>query len=113
MRRLIVSISVLLMLVAVFFYEWRYSDDMQDHINSVNRDLSAAREQELLATGLLGSLQAMTSGSEVAGQIISTHEHVHTVKDEVLAWKIKKAVQESITLRGAMQSAIAVWPLSI
>ncbi len=54
----------------------------------------------------------MTATSKVAGEIISTHDHVHTVKDEVLAWKIKKAVEQSVTVGDAIQMVIAKWPES-
>lgn len=95
-------------------YEWRYSADMQEHISTVNRDLEGARSDAIYATGLIGSLQVMTTQSEVGGEIISTHEHVHTLKDEVLAWKIKKVLdREGMTVGGAIQTAIAVWPDSL
>lgn len=35
------------------------------------------------------------------------------LKDEVLAWKIKKAVEQSITVGDAIQNVIAKWPESI
>jgi hypothetical protein len=95
--------------VSTFGYEWRYSEDMKAHISSVNRDLQAARLEATYSTGLIGSLQAMTSTSEVGGEIISTHDHVHTLKDRALAWKIKKAIEPSVTVGDAIQNAIAKW----
>ena len=111
--KLAVTSLVLLASVATSCFEWRYSDDMQEHISSVNRDLESARFEATYSTGLVGSLQAMTSASDVAGEIISTHEHVHTLKDELLAWKIKKAVEQSATVGEAIQVVIAKWPESI
>ncbi len=99
--------------LAAGVYEWRYSDDMQEHIDTVNRDLEGARSQATYSTGLIGSLQAMRAEADVAGEIIDTHEHVHTVKDQVLAWKIKKAVGDSTTVGAAMHSVIAAWPASL
>ena len=37
--KLVVTSILLVALVSAFGYEWRYSDDMQEHISSVNRDL--------------------------------------------------------------------------
>jgi hypothetical protein len=114
----IVKITALALILVVAFvsafgYEWRYSDDMQEHISSVNRDLQTARLEATYSTGLIGSLQAMTAASDVGGEIISTHDHVHTLKDQVLAWKIKKAIEPSVTVGDAIQNAIAKWPESI
>ncbi len=111
--KFLVTLIVLVTSVAVFGYEWRYSDDMAEHISSVNRDLQTARLEETYSTGLVGSLQAMTAATNVAGKIISTHDHVHTLKDEVLAMKNKKALEQSITVRDAIQIVIASWPESI
>jgi len=65
------------------------------------------------STGLIGSLQAMTAAVEVGGEIISTHDHVHTLKDQVLAWKVKKGIEQSVTVGAAIHNAIAQWPESI
>jgi hypothetical protein len=111
--KLVVTSILLVVLVCAFGYEWRYSDDMQEHISSVNRDLQTASLEATHSTGLIGSIQAMTVASDVAGEIMSTHDHVHTLKDEVLAWKIKKAVEQSITVGDAIQTVIAKWPESI
>jgi hypothetical protein len=112
-----ISITLALLLVAAvasaFGYEWRYSADMQEHIRSVNRNLQTARLQATYATGLIGSIQAMTAGPDVGGEIMSTHDHVHTLKDQVLAWRIKKAIEQSVTVGDAIQNAIAKWPESI
>jgi hypothetical protein len=35
----------------------------------------------------------MIAASDIGAEIISTHDHVHTLKDQALAWKIKKAIQ--------------------
>jgi hypothetical protein len=112
-KKLVVSSVVLVTLIAAFAYEWRYSDDMQEHISSVNRELQAASLEALSSTGMLGSLQSMTAEADVAGEIISTHEHVHTLKDEALAWKIKKSVEQGSTVGDAIQIVIAKWPESI
>jgi hypothetical protein len=99
--------------VAASVYEWRYSDDMQDHIDLVNRDLESARLEATFARGLIGSLQTMTAESEVAREIMETNEHVHTVKDEVLARRVKDAAEQGVTVGGAIQNVIARWPGSI
>ena len=51
----------------------------------------------------------MTNEADVAGEIIETHNHVHTLKDEMLAMRIKKAVQNGGTVGGAMRSSIELW----
>ena len=51
----------------------------------------------------------MTSRVEVADEIIDTHNHVHTLKDKMLAMRIKKAVQNGVTVGGAIESVIALW----
>lgn len=112
-KKLIVTSIVLVTFIAALGYEWRYSDDMQEHISSVNRDLQTARLEATYSTGLIGSIQAMTAASDAAGEIINTHDHVHTLKDEVLAWKIKKAIEQSITVGDAIQTVIAKWPESL
>jgi hypothetical protein len=86
---------VVVAFVSAFGYEWRYSDDMQEHISSVNRDLQTAKLED------------------IGGEIISTHDHVHTLRDQVLAWKIKKAIEQSVTVGDAIQNALAKWPESI
>ncbi len=111
--KLVVALIVLAATGITYGFEWRYSDDMQEHIRSVNRDLESARLEATYSTGLMGSIQAMTAASEVGGEIISTHEHVHPLKDEFLAWKIKKAVEHSITVGDAIQNVIVSWPESI
>jgi hypothetical protein len=109
MKKPIVALVTLIALFVGFTYEWRYSDEMKNHIDSVNRDLESTRLEATYSTGLLGSLQAMTSESNVAGEIIETHEYVHTLKDEVLAWKIKKSVEQCNTVGEAIQTVIAKW----
>ena len=114
MKKVVMMLLTVGVLAAASAYEWRYSADMQEHISTVNRDLDRARSNAIYATGLIGSLQTMTAQTEVGGEIISTHEHVHTLKDEVLAWRIKKALdREGMTVGGAIQAAIAVWPDSL
>ena len=108
-----VILTVLVITIAAFGYEWRYSEDMQEHISSVNRDLESARLEATYSSGLIGSLQAMTAATNVAGEIIGTRDHVHTLKDELLAWKIKKAAEQGTTVGGALQMVIAKWPESI
>lgn len=41
--KFVVTSMALVAFVSAYGYEWRYSDDMQEHINSVNRDLQTAR----------------------------------------------------------------------
>lgn len=94
----------------VFCYEWRYSSDMREHIVAVNRDLETARMQTLFSHGLIGTLDAMTTRAEVGGEILDTHEYVHTLKDQILAWKVKDAAKQGITLGGAIQNVVAKWP---
>lgn len=89
--------------------EWRYSADMQEHIATVNSHLASAQLAAQYNTGLVGSLQTMTDEADVAGEIIDTHYHVHTLKDEMLAMRIKKAVEDGGTVGGAMGSVIALW----
>ena len=113
MKRTYVVASVLVIAITAFGYEWRYSEDMQEHISSVNRDLESARLEENYASGLTGSIRAMTAATEVANEIMRTHDHVHTLKDEVLAWKIKKAVEQGGTVGGAIRMVIAQWPESL
>jgi hypothetical protein len=108
--KLVATLIALVAFGSAFGYEWRYSPDMQEHINSVNRDLQSAGQEARYSTGLFGSLQAMTSAADVGGEIASTHDHVHTLKDEVLAWKVKKAVEEGVTVGGAIENVIAKWP---
>jgi len=55
----------------------------------------------------------MSATTDVSRKIIETYEHVHTLKDEVLAWKIKRAVEQSVTVREAVQNVITQWPESI
>ena len=89
--------------------EWRYSADMQEHIETVNADLASAQIEAAYNTGLLGSLQSMTDETTVATEIIDTHNHVHTIKDEVLARGIKQAAANGVTVGGSIQSVIAYW----
>jgi hypothetical protein len=111
MKKTVVTIvGFAALFVGGFAYEWRYSDDMQEHIDSVNRDLENARLEASYSTGLLSSLQTMSSETDVAREIIETHEHVHTLKDEVLAWKLKTAIEQGITVGDAIQIALAKWP---
>src|SRR6185437_5021452 len=114
MRRLLfLIVTALVIAMAGFGYEWRYSDDMQEHISSVNRDLENARLSATYSSGLIGSIHVMTATANVAGEIIRTHDHVHTLKDELLAWKIKKAAGQGTTVGDAMQIVIAKWPESL
>jgi hypothetical protein len=112
-KKLVVLPIALVILGVASVYEWRYSKDMQEHISDVNRGLQMAQIQSAYSTGLIGSLQAMTAATDVGGEIISTHDHVHTIKDEVLAWKIKKAVEESGTVGEAIQRVIVKWQESV
>ena len=110
MKKATVVVLILVALCAVAYgFEWRYSDDMQQHIASVDSQLETARLNSLLSRGLLASIQSMTDEANIAREIIDTHEHVHTLKDEMLARKIKQAVSEGVTVGGAMQRAISVW----
>lgn len=65
--KLVVTSIALVAFVSAFGYEWRYSDDMQEHISSVNRDLQTARLEGTDSTGLIGSIRAMTAASDVGG----------------------------------------------
>ena len=112
-KKLIWASTVLVLLLGSFSYEWSYSDDMQEHIAQVNLHLEMARTNALVSSGLFGSLQTMTAEADVAREIIETNEHVHSLKDEVLAWKIKKTVQQCDTLGETIQAVIAKWPESI
>jgi hypothetical protein len=89
--------------------EWRYSDDMQQHITTVNADLASAQLAAGHSIGLVGMLQTMTNEADVAGEIFDTHKHVHTLKDEMLAMRVKKATGNGVTLGGAAHSVIALW----
>jgi len=93
---------------AVYVTEWRYSDDMRRHINTVNTELQSTQAQAT-ATGLVASLESMTATADVGGEIISTHDHVHTLKDAYLAWKIKRAIQQSANVGAAIRNAIESW----
>jgi hypothetical protein len=99
-------ILVFLVVGVIVACEWRYSEDMQEHIKSVNRDLLGP---ETSGTGLMGALRAMTTQADVSREIMETQEHVHTLKDQVLAWKIKRTVQQSSTVGEAIGQSIAVW----
>ena len=111
--RITLAIVLIVAFVFAFAYEWRYSDDMQEHISSVNRELQTTGLEAQYSTGLIGSLQAMTASADVGGEIANTHDHVHTLKDQVLAWKIKKAIGQSATVGDAIQNVIAKWPESM
>ena len=43
--KIVVTSIALVGILSAFGYEWRYSDDMQEHISSVNRELETARLQ--------------------------------------------------------------------
>ena len=101
--------TVLIVAGAIAVAEWRYSDDMQNHIATVNAHMASAQLAAEFNTGLIGSLNAMTAEADVAGEIIDTHEHVHTLKDEMLARRIKKAVENGVTVGGAIGSVIRAW----
>jgi hypothetical protein len=45
--------------------------------------------------------------------LLATSGGTVTIKDQVLAWKIKKAIEPSVTVGDAIQNAIAKWPESI
>jgi hypothetical protein len=106
------SFATVAILAATFASEWRYSDEMREHIELVNHDLDTARLQITMATGVIGSLEALTAETDVAREIMETPEHVHTIKDDVLARKIKKAAEQGVTVGGAIQNVIASWPES-
>lgn len=89
--------------------EWRYSDDMKEHIATVNADMESAQLQSVYSTGLVGMLRSLTSRVDVAGEILDTHHHVHTLKDEMLALRIKNAVKNSYTVGQGIGAVIAVW----
>lgn len=109
-KRLVIGALVVLSVLGVAAVtEWRYSADMQDHINTVNADLARVQTEAAFSTGLLGGLQTLTAEADVAREIIETHEHVHTLKDEVLATRIKKAAENGVTVGGALHSVIAYW----
>lgn len=105
----IVGLVLIVVIGITAMTEWRYSDDMQVHIATVNAHLASAQIAAEYNTGLIGSLQTMTDEADVAGEIIDTHEHVHTLKDEMLAMRIKKAVRNDVTVGGAMGSVISLW----
>ena len=105
-------IAVVLFMTASLF-EWRYSDDMEAHIMLVNTDLESARSQAAEASGMIRSIQAITATTEVAREIMETRDHVHTLKDEVLARKVKKSVEDSITVGDAMRDSIQKWPENV
>ncbi|SNS33873.1 hypothetical protein SAMN05421770_101564 [Granulicella rosea] len=113
MKKKVIASWILLLLLAFFAYEWRYSNDMQEHIALVNLHLEMARTNASLSTGLIGSIQTLTDESNVAGEIIETHEHVHTLKDEILAWKIKKTLEHCETIGEAIPAAVSKWQESI
>lgn len=102
------ALIVVAVLAAVYVTEWRYSDDMQQHINTVNSGLQSTQVQAT-ASGLVASLQSMTAVADVGGEIIGTHDHVHTLKDAYLAWKIKRAIQQSTNVGAAIRNAIESW----
>lgn len=108
-KMLVVGVLALSAVSVAVLTEWRYSEDMQEHIQTVNADLARAQTAAEYNTGLIGSLQSMTDEADVAREIIDTHEHVHTLKDEVLAMRVKKAVESGITVGGAVNSVIAYW----
>ncbi len=113
MQRKPLLIVAAIIVAAVSIYESRYSGDMQEHIDQVNSDLENVQLQSTLATGLMGSLQVMTDETRVAGEIFETHEHVHTLRDELLARKVKATVEDGETVGGAVRTAIQRWPDSI
>ena len=100
-------------LVAAAAYEWRYSADMQGHIDDVNRDIESASMRSTMSRGLIGSLGTMRDEADVAGEIFQTHEYVHTIKDEMLARRIKQAVSDGITVGGAIRNVLSVWSRSV
>jgi|GEM_PF-5319206 len=112
-KKLTATLIILAVSVAALGFEWRYSDDMQQHIDTVNRDIESARLDAVSSTGVMGSLQAMTDEADVAREIMETRDHVHTLKDQVLASQIKKAAEDAVTVGGAIQAVIAKWPESI
>ena len=109
----IVMAMLLILLAVVFVVEWRYSQDMRQHIGLVNRKLETVRQRAASPRGQVDSVQATSAVADAGAEIIATHDHVHTLKDEYLAWKIKKAVEKSITVGDANEDAIAKWPASL
>ena len=106
-----VVVAIFIVIVACFLlFEWSYSDDMKLHIALVNHKLEALRLQTNHPGGAVDSVRTMSAVADAGEEIMSTHDHVHTLKDEVLAWKIKRAVEKSITVGDANQDAIAKWP---
>lgn len=110
MRKLILAcIAVAAILIGGGLYEWRYSDPMQAHIDEVNADLEAARTDAMFSSGLVSTLNSMTEMTTVSQEIMETQNYVHTLKDEVLALKVKKAVQNSVTVGNAIGNTISFW----
>lgn len=106
---LVLTVLFVVVLAIVGAYEFQYSDDMKEHIAQVNHDMDYARFSSLYSGGLIGSLQTMTKETEIAREIMETDEHVHTLKDQLLASRIKKAAGDGVTVGGAIQSVIAQW----
>jgi hypothetical protein len=112
-KKIVIPLAVVAVMGIAFAFEMRYSGDMQEHIDSVNRDLEQVRLEASYSNGLMGSLQTMKDEADVAREIMETRDHVHTLKDQVLASKIKEAAEDGATVGGAIQSVIAKWPDSV
>ena len=65
---------VLIVVSAIAVTEWRYSDDMQNHIATVNADMASAQLATEFNTGLIGSLQTMTAEADVAVATLMGYE---------------------------------------
>lgn len=109
-RAKVVGLLMAALVAAVGAFEWRYSDDMQQHIAGVNHDLTSLNLDEALSHGLIGQLGVIRERIDIGGEIIETHNHVHTLKDELLAYQIKKTVEESDTVGQATYAVLARWP---
>lgn len=108
-KMLMVTLAMGVAICVATATEWRYSDDMQEHIKTVNAELARAQMEAEFSAGLIGSLHSLTEEANVAAEIATTHEHVHTLKDEILAMRVKKAAENGVTVGGAMRSLIVYW----
>jgi hypothetical protein len=111
--RAVLYIVLALALGALTIYECHYSAEMQTHIDRVNRDLEDASIRSIGSTGLLGSLQTMRDEADVAGEIMETRLYVHTLRDELLARRIRQAAEDGVTVGGAIGNVVHAWPDSI
>lgn len=110
MRKLVfVLIALVAILAGVGLLEWRYSDAMQAHIDRVNAELESAQTDSMFSSGLIASLNSMTESATVGREIMETPDYVHTLKEEVLALKVKKAIENSLTVGDAIGNTISFW----